>query len=91
MTVTVTDCMVIEHNKTVQYFSFINFSQFYTTNMCDVTMHLKINTEVSCCNIFFRFMQTAGSDGCISLTDFTQKMNFQQNLSYTYLYKIKLR
>ena len=83
--------MVIEHNKTVQYFSFINFSQFYTTNMCDVTMHLKINTEVSCCNIFFRFMQTAGSDGCISLTDFTQKMNFQQNLSYTYLYKIKLR
>ena len=49
--------------------------------MCDVTMH----------NIFFRFMQTAGSDGCISLTDFIQRMNFQQNLSYTYLYKIKLR
>ena len=29
-------------------------------------MHLKINTEVSCCNISFRFMQTAGSDECIS-------------------------
>ena len=38
-----------------------------------------------------RSMQTAGSDEFTFLTDFTQKMNFQQNSSFTYQYKIKLR
>lgn len=34
-------------------------------------------------------MQTAESDEFTFLTDFTQKMNFQQNSSYTYLYKTR--